>query len=99
MIKTAHGTLILAAALLTSGCVSSIVTAPFKAAGTVIETAVDATTQTQQEADEDRGKRLRMAEKNEEKLRKKCAKDPEHESCDTLAELERERALIKRRDD
>ncbi len=99
MMKNLHIGCVIAAALLTSGCVSSIVTAPFKAAGTVIETAVDATTQTQQEADEDRGKRLRMAEKNEEKLRKKCAKDPDHKSCKALMELDREREIIRRKDD
>ncbi len=94
MIKKAHFGAVLTAALLTSGCVSSIVTAPFKVAGTVVETAVDAATQTQQEADEDRGKRLRMAEKNEKKWRKKCKKDPGHKDCEALADLDLERAKL-----
>ncbi len=45
--------------LLLSGCIASkIITAPFKAAGTVVETAVDATTQTQSEKEEDIGRRV-----------------------------------------
>ena len=46
-------------ALMLSGCVASkIVTAPFRAAGTVVETAVDATTQTQSEKEEDVGRKV-----------------------------------------
>lgn len=45
--------------LVLSGCIASkIITAPFKAAGTVVETAVDATTQTQSEKEEDIGRRV-----------------------------------------
>ena len=45
--------------LLLSGCIASkIITAPFKAAGTVVETAVDATTQSQSEKEEDIGRRV-----------------------------------------
>lgn len=45
--------------LLLSGCVASkIITAPFKAAGTVVETAVDATTQSQSEKEEDLGRKV-----------------------------------------
>lgn len=56
--------------LLLSGCVASkIVTAPFKAAGTVVETAVDATTQTQSEKEEDAGRKV-LAERK--KQREQC---------------------------
>lgn len=49
-----------------NGCVASkIVTAPFKAAGTVVETAVDASTQTQSEKEEDIGRRV-LAERKRE---------------------------------
>ncbi len=53
--------------VLLSGCVASkIVTAPFKAAGTVVETAVDATTQTQSEREEDLGRKV-LAERKKER--------------------------------
>ncbi len=84
------------ASLSVSGC-TSVITAPFRAAGTILETAVDATTQTQQEADEDRGKRLRKAEKNEVELRQKCDNDPDSRACDDLRDLDRERTLTPRR--
>ena len=90
MNKTVSIAATMGASLFASGC-TSVVTAPFRAAGTVVETAVDATTQTQQEADEDRGKRLRKAEKNEKKLRKKCAKDPDSQACEDLRDLDYER--------
>ncbi len=49
-----------------TGCVASkIITAPFKAAGTVVETAVDASTQTQSEKEEDVGRRV-LAERKRE---------------------------------
>lgn len=45
--------------LIFSGCVASkIITAPIRAAGTVVETAVDATTQTQSEKEEDAGRKV-----------------------------------------
>lgn len=50
-----------------SGCVASkIVTAPFRAAGTVVETAVDATTQTQSEREEDLGRKV-MADRKKQR--------------------------------
>ncbi|GAB5487108.1 MAG: hypothetical protein Pars2KO_06780 [Parasphingorhabdus sp.] len=56
--------------LLLSGCVASkIISAPFKAAGTVVETAVDATTQTQSEKEEDAGRKV-LAERK--KQREEC---------------------------
>lgn len=59
-----------AISLLLTGCVASkIVTAPFKAAGTVVETAVDATTQTQSEKEEDAGRKV-LAERK--KQREQC---------------------------
>lgn len=52
--------LLAAVALLSlSGCaVGKIVTAPVRVAGTVVETAVDATTQTQSEREEDIGRKV-----------------------------------------
>jgi len=53
--------------ILLSGCVaSSIITAPFKVAGTVVETAVDATTQTQSEKEEDLGRKV-LAERKKQR--------------------------------
>ena len=41
------------------GCIASkVISAPFKAVGTVVETAVDATTQTRSEREEDVGRRV-----------------------------------------
>ncbi|MEP3225013.1 MAG: DUF6726 family protein [Parasphingorhabdus sp.] len=68
-----------------SGCVASkIVTAPFKAAGTVVETAVDATTQTQSEKEEDVGRRV-LAERKQQR-----------EVCLDRAETKVERKQCKR---
>ncbi|MEJ6594594.1 DUF6726 family protein [Parasphingorhabdus sp.] len=53
--------------LLLSGCVASkIITAPFRAVGTVVETAVDATTQTQSEKEEDLGRKV-LADRKEQR--------------------------------
>ncbi len=53
--------------ILLPGCVaSSIITAPFKVAGTVVETAVDATTQTQSEKEEDLGRKV-LAERKKQR--------------------------------
>lgn len=50
-----------------TGCVAGkIITAPVRAAGTVVETAVDATTQTQSEKEEDVGRRV-LAERKRER--------------------------------
>lgn len=54
--------------LISSGCVSKIVTAPFRAAGTVVETAVDATTQTQAEKEEDLGRKMLADRKKQRNL-------------------------------
>jgi ribosomal protein L12E/L44/L45/RPP1/RPP2 len=66
--------IVLIAALLLSGCVGtvvkSVVTAPFKAAGAV----VDAATTSQAEADRNRGRDARKADEQEEKYRKKDEK-------------------------
>ncbi|QJB70078.1 DUF6726 family protein [Parasphingorhabdus halotolerans] len=52
-----------------SGCVASkIISAPFKAAGTVVETAVDATTQSQSEKEEDVGRKVLAERKAQRKL-------------------------------
>jgi hypothetical protein len=50
-----------------------------KAAGTVVETAVDATTTTQQEADEDRGKAIRLEEERQRKEAEQARKDAERQ--------------------
>ena len=61
--------------LLLSGCVAQIaadvVTAPFKVAGAVI----DATTTSQSEADEKRGREMRKSEEHQRKADKKAAKE------------------------
>lgn len=68
-----------------SGCVASkIVTAPFKAAGTVVETAVDASTQTQSEREEDLGREV-LAERKRER-----------DACLERAETKAERKECKR---
>ena len=54
--------------LILSGCVGKIVTAPFRAAGTVVETAVDATTQTQSEREEDLGRKVLADRKRQRDL-------------------------------
>ncbi len=68
-----------------SGCVASkIVTAPFKAAGTVVETAVDASTQTESEREEDLGRKV-LAERKRER-----------DACLEQAETKEERKECKR---
>ncbi|WP_448580299.1 DUF6726 family protein [Thermaurantiacus sp.] len=62
--------------LMLPGCMATkVVTVPLKVvgktAGTVVETAWDAATQTQQEADEDRGKAARKAEEQEARDKRK----------------------------
>ncbi|QTD54998.1 DUF6726 family protein [Parasphingorhabdus cellanae] len=70
---------------LLSGCVASkIVTAPFKAAGTVVETAVDASTQTESEREEDLGRKV-LAERKRER-----------DACLKQAETKAERKECKR---
>lgn len=66
-----------------SGCVASkIVTAPFKAAGTVVETAVDASTQTQSEREEDLGRQVLAERKRERDACLKQAQDKaERKQC------------------
>lgn len=78
--------LILATCALTalSGCVASkIITAPFKAAGTVVETAVDASTQTQSEREEDLGRQVLAERKRERDACLKQAEDKaERKQCE-----------------
>ena len=70
---------------LLNGCVASkIVTAPFKIAGTAVETAVDATTQTRSEREEDLGRRV-LAERKQER-----------DACLSHAENKAERKECKR---
>ena len=54
--------------LVLTGCVSKIVTAPFRAVVTVVETAVDATTQTQSEREEDLGRKVLADRKKQRDL-------------------------------
>ncbi|RJT22690.1 hypothetical protein D5I55_12770 [Chakrabartia godavariana] len=65
---------VLALPLVLCGCVAqmaaNVVTAPFKVAGAVI----DATTTSQSEADEKRGREMRKAEERQRKADKKAAK-------------------------
>ena len=65
---------VLALPLVLCGCVAqmaaNVVTAPFKVAGAVI----DATTTSQSEADEKRGREMREAEERQRKADKKAAK-------------------------
>jgi hypothetical protein len=62
--------------LLLGGCVvAKVAVLPVKAAGQVIETTVDATTQTRQEADEDRGKAMRKEEERRRKEERRAGKD------------------------
>ena len=69
---------------LLSGCVAGkIITAPVRAAGTVVETAVDATTQTQSEREEDEGRRV-LAERKQAR-----------EDCLDAAENKQERKACK----
>ncbi|GAA0484923.1 hypothetical protein GCM10009096_29490 [Parasphingorhabdus litoris] len=77
--------LITVAFAMLSGCVASkIVTAPFKAAGTVVETAVDATTQTESEKAEDIGREVLKERKRE------------RDACLKQAETKEERKECKR---
>lgn len=66
---------VLALPLVLCGCVAQVaadvVTAPFKVAGAVI----DATTTSQSEADEKRGREMRIAEERQRKADKKAAKE------------------------
>lgn len=50
-----------------------------RAAGTVVETAVDATTTTQAEADEDRGRAMRLEEERQQKEARRRQKDAERQ--------------------
>lgn len=76
---------LLALAPLLSGCVVATVAGvavgavktTAKAAGTVVETAVDATTTTQQEADEDRGRAIRLEEERQAKEAERRRKEAE----------------------
>jgi hypothetical protein len=78
---------LLALAPLLSGCVVATVAGvavgavktTAKAAGTVVETAVDATTTTQQEADEDRGRAIRLEEERQAKEAERQRKEAERQ--------------------
>lgn len=76
---------LVALAPLLSGCVVATVAGvavgavktTARAAGTVVETAVDATTTTQQEADEDRGRAIRLEEERQAKEAERQRKEAE----------------------
>lgn len=92
--------LLLALAPLLSGCVVATVAGvavgavktTAKAAGTVVETAVDATTTTQQEADEDRGRAMRLEEERQRKEAERQRKEAERQQ----KEAERQRREAER---
>lgn len=73
---------VLALPLALCGCVArvaaDVVTAPFKVAGAVI----DATTTSQPEADEKRGREMRKAEERQHKADKKAAKEARRRAKD-----------------
>ncbi len=76
----------LAGLILLGGCVSAVktvVTAPFKVGGAV----VDAATTSQSEADEKRGREMRKAEEREAKARRKAEKE-ERKHAREMAEEE-----------
>ena len=89
---------VLALAPLLSGCVVATVAGvavgaaktTARAAGTVVETAVDATTTTRQEADEDRGRAIRLEEKRQadeaERQRKEAERAATQSGLQTAAE-------------
>ena len=57
--RTIPISVLIALPIVLSGCVASnVINAPFRAVGTVVETAVDATTQTQSEKEEDLGRKV-----------------------------------------
>jgi hypothetical protein len=64
---------------LLGGCLAKaavdVVTLPVKVVGQVVETGWDAATTTQQEADEDRGRALRLEEERLEKERRRAERD------------------------
>lgn len=73
---------VLALPVVLCGCVAQVaadvVTAPFKVAGAVI----DATTTSQREADEKRGREMRKAEERQRKADKKAAKEARRHADD-----------------
>ncbi len=74
---------VICAPLALSGCmVGKVVTAPIRAAGTVVETAVDATTQSQSEKEEDVGRRvLAQRKKDREACLKTADSRAERRDC------------------
>ncbi|WP_417619651.1 DUF6726 family protein [Parasphingorhabdus sp.] len=67
--RTIPISVLIALPMVLSGCVASkVVTAPFRAVGTVVETAVDATTQTQSEKEEDLGRKVLADRKKQRDL-------------------------------
>ena len=97
MKKTLPFLVALTLAMPISGCVSKVITAPFRAAGTVVETGVDAATQTQSEKEEDRGRRSLEAEKKlntlyeeRKQVAKQCRSDPDGRACDRLDAIDDE---------
>lgn len=83
--------LVLALAPLLSGCVVATVAGvavgaaktTARVAGTAVETAVDAATTTQQEADEDRGRAIRLEEERQAKEAERQRKEAERQRRET----------------
>ena len=76
--------LLLASALLLSGCLvrtaANVVTLPVKAVGA----GVDAVTTSQAEADQRRGREIREEEERLGRLARRCERNPDREECDEL---------------
>ena len=84
-IKHALSALITGAALMLTGCVSTVTgvaTAPFKVVG---QTA-DWLTTSQDESDRNLGRKIRKQQEEEGKAIRRCHKDPTREECAALRE-------------
>ena len=79
--------LLLASALLLSGCLvrtaANVVALPVKAASA----GVDAVTTSQSEADERRGRQIREEEERLGRIARRCERDPDREECDELRQV------------
>lgn len=81
--------LLLAAALLLSGCIArtaaSVVTLPVRAASA----GVDAVTTSQAEADQRRGRQIRKEEERLGRIARRCERNPDREECAELRQAPR----------
>jgi uncharacterized lipoprotein YajG len=81
--------LLLASALLLSGCLvrtaANVVTLPVKA----VSAGVDAATTSQSEADQRRGREIREEEERLGRLARRCERNPNRDECDELRQVPR----------